>query len=96
MPVKKRASKARIYRAHGHSFTELEIWKYTFLCGSDLLGDVAYFDLAPMVEHCTVDPAYAREAWGRLGEDFLAGLQPDDRDETPWALREFGDPSTCR
>jgi hypothetical protein len=84
MPVKRRVSKRRITPE-----AELQIWAAVFEWGTDYFHDLGALGLAD-------SPAArkeAREAWKRLGADFMRSWQPKEGRERPWALVRFGPPS---
>lgn len=76
MPVKRRRGKRRLSRA-----AELEAWEVVFQTGRDFFGDLEDIGVEDT-------PEARRDAWRRLGADFLASAAAD-----PWALREYGEPN---
>ena len=87
MPVKRRTAKRRMTPA-----AELAEWHSWFECGVAFDGEL---DPLGFRTHEQMEAA-APEAWGRLGELFMAAWEPTDVRQTPWALEQFGEPKTCR
>ena len=78
---------------------ELDIWEITFLTGG--AGFSHELDSIGVIHPLTVWPSEnrekarsaleaAREAWTRIGSDFMATCDPR---VSPWALEQFGEPN---
>ena len=87
MPVRARNAKKRISTA-----AELEAWETLFATGYDFFGDLGLHHK----EHTPEARAAAKEAWHRLGANFLDNRADPSRADgwagEPWALEEFGPP----
>ena len=88
MPIKSRAARLR-----ADPERELRAWRGVFRSGYDFLHHLADVGVPIGKRH---QPALetAREAWGRLGDDYLAAAQPSPSE--PWAVQTFGEPSMAR
>ena len=85
MPAKRRASKRRADAAPA--------WSVLFETGHDYFGDLRPFG----IHDDATAHAGAREAWAQFGDAFLRGRDPLQQNRAqPWALEEFGKPSTRR
>jgi hypothetical protein len=74
---------------------ELAPWAITFEYGTDYFRSLAEIGL---VGHAIDDPKIrkaARDAWQRLGAEFLATREHDPHRDKPWALRKWGQPPAC-
>lgn len=84
MPVKRRTQKYRFGQ-----FSELELWDGVFSTGFDALHLLAMSGVE--TENLIPPRDVTREAWRRLGPQYLATRDPA-RPE-PWAVTNLGDPS---
>jgi hypothetical protein len=71
---------------------ELAPWRMTFECGYDFFSDLCDIGL----DGDAIDDAkvrkLAREAWKRLGAEFLRTREPENYPERPpWAMRQWGE-----
>ena len=96
MPVKRRNAKRRLNDA-----AALEAWRGIFDCGSDFFGDLEPFGIieSPFARSTEESEknraaleAAGREAWEHLGGAFMAGWEPTQVREKPWAFEQFGEP----
>lgn len=86
MPRKRTRSKR--HNLEAQRFT----WESVFDCGRDFFGELPELGVATD-KYGRPDPDEAREAWQRLGPDYLAS---HPREKSPgiqiWALEQFGEP----
>lgn len=85
MPRKRRLSKSRP--------GDLVAWEMIFQAGHDYFEDAKDAGI-DVDEYGRADHAAVAEAWQRLGAEYLESWT--DRHAEPWALREFGSPTTNR
>lgn len=87
MPVRARKNRRRDQRA------EVDAWSMYFQSGYDFFESLAAIGVATN-HHGVPDVEIAREAWQRLGADYLADWPSHNMssDCEPHALRVFGQP----
>ena len=88
MPVKRRASKRAFSRAE-----EIEAWEMVFGTGRDFFGEAEDMLRLPASDADWRDRPEAREAWERVGADYLATF---GEGRAGWALTMFGRPADAR
>lgn len=88
MPIKTRAARLR-----ADPERELRAWRGVFRSGYDFLHQLADVHVPINELHQPALDA-TRDAWGRLGENYLAAARPGPLE--PWALRTFGLPVAAR
>ena len=88
MPVKRRGEKGRYLSHWGVRYTETELWDCVFNTGCDLLS-LLHFVAGIETKNHRPPIDVARDAWNRLGADFLAAGGPG---AGKWALDQFGQP----
>jgi hypothetical protein len=76
MPAKRRTSKRRT-----NPEAELAAWEFAFLTGFDYCADLEPYGITGPGQ---VPEAAARDAWRRLGREFLNRRDPNA--PAPWAL----------
>ena len=84
MPVKRRRAKGRVGLAD-----EMHAWEMVFKCGWDFFREAEKLTRSRGALGQWTDRPEAREAWDRIGADFLAAYG-DER--ARWALETFGRP----
>lgn len=82
MPVRRRQDRRRA--------ESLAVWSGVFHSGFDFFNELKDIGV-PTDEYGRPSRADALDAWGRMGDRFLADYS--DHPPEPWALREFGPPS---
>ena len=89
MPVKRRAAK----RGHNRA-EELFAWGTVFDTGWDFFGEVGrIIDGVPGGRRDWREAPETREAWNRLGEEYLATAETQPNGTVgAWALETFGRP----
>ena len=89
MPVKRRTAK----RGHNRA-EELFAWESVFDTGWDFFGEVGrIIDGVPGGRRDWREAPETREAWNRLGEEYLTqAAHQDGSARGEWALETFGSP----
>jgi len=101
---------ARRRRRNTESQRELEGWAEAFTWGTDFFHGLWSIGVTieatktwrdpqyPAMQHSNYNEVFrdkVREAWGRLGAEFMRqwpAIGTDYNRETPWAMTEFGQP----
>ncbi len=91
MPRKTRRAKRRTSPE-----AELEAWDMAFQSGHDFLGDLEPWGFPRGSDGSPAVRAAMPGAWARLGRMYLDRLDRRAFPDTPFALKQFGEPETCQ
>ena len=98
MPAKRRASKRRptVPPDAWHTALETGFDFFEELCPAGVIEPTR---IKPGPERDATEVAWRealRTAWGLYDDEYLRDRDPRLADRVPWALEQFGEPSTCR